>query len=357
MQQEIYNIILVLSGAIVILSGIVLQSIAVPRNPKLHNYRVARGFLAGAFIVLGVLSLLEFFGVLEPEQQIIIAYYQALLFTYSLITLLNPRYVTRRRLLTQLTIITIISVVVVYLFYMGPEVFTPALYVSIAAYLVLFGYYVYIFFREYRRYLIKVDNFFADSDMVRMRWIRKAFYMASVVGLLAAGSMFFGQAALIVFIVCYTSFYLYFTVKYINYPTHFNLLIPAIEPAGDPAVPEGGSPRAGLKDAVCKWVEEKGFLQPGLTLESLSKELMTNQNYLSKYINLTYGQNFKSWINSLRIGEAQQILISAKDISLSEIPDMVGIPSRSTFYRQFMNVTGMSPVEYRRQFAGESPES
>ena len=41
--------------------------------------------------------------------------------------------------------------------------------------------------------------------------------------------------------------------------------------------------------------------------------------------------------------------------SALEVGEMVGIHGRSTFFAQFSEVTGMSPGEYRRRYAGGDP--
>ena len=96
----------------------------------------------------------------------------------------------------------------------------------------------------------------------------------------------------------------------------------------------------------------KGYVRPGLSLESLAREVGCNRSYLSRYVNSELGLNFKSWIRALRIAESQRLLLEHPGASALEVGEMVGIHGRSTFFAQFSEVTGMSPGEYRRRYAG-----
>jgi len=48
-------------------------------------------------------------------------------------------------------------------------------------------------------------------------------------------------------------------------------------------------------------------------------------------------------------------LLERPGASALEVGEMVGIHGRSTFFAQFSEVTGMSPGEYRRRYAGGDP--
>ena len=110
-----------------------------------------------------------------------------------------------------------------------------------------------------------------------------------------------------------------------------------------------------ISTTLKKWIERKEFLCQDITLETLTNELATNQTYLSRYINSHYGQNFRSWINSLRIGESMRLIESGTELSLGEVAEQIGIPSRSKFFRQFTSVAGVTPAEYRRKVKSENP--
>ncbi|MBK5722331.1 helix-turn-helix domain-containing protein [Dysgonomonas sp. Marseille-P4677] len=95
--------------------------------------------------------------------------------------------------------------------------------------------------------------------------------------------------------------------------------------------------------------KEKIFKDLDLTLDSLSKQMNINRNYLSKAINKTTGKNFNSYINEYRIKEAIKIMSDEKSdlISLDAIALEVGFSNRTSFYQSFKKVTGLTPSDFR----------
>lgn len=341
--------------------GILLFAVSVPRDPGLKNYRISRWFLTGAYIILSGFGWVEIFGeddMGEPTVvmafTLIAASYQAMLFTFSILTLINVGYMTRRVVLKNIIPVTILSgVLLTFLFAMPQQAFYVAFYAMAGLYCLQIVYYIVLFRGEYRKYRWRFDNFFSGDEYRRLIWIRNAFYMAACVGGIALVSLFVNILLYAVFTAAYTLFYIYFAVKFINYVTIFHRIAPVVD-ASMETVSRNHSENQNISDSIDCWVNKKGFIQQDITLESLAIELCTNQSYLSRHINARFGQNFKAWINSLRIGEAQRLLDDHHELSLIEVAEQSGIPSNSTFYRNFLTVTGMTPAEYRRQKQSET---
>jgi len=95
--------------------------------------------------------------------------------------------------------------------------------------------------------------------------------------------------------------------------------------------------------------QEKIFKDLDLTLDSLSKRMNVNRNYLSKAINKTTGKNFNAYINEYRIKEAIKIMSGEKSnlLSIDAIALEVGFGNRTSFYQSFKKITGLSPSDFR----------
>ncbi|MFT3902152.1 MAG: helix-turn-helix domain-containing protein [Niabella sp.] len=337
--------------------GVCLLVVSVPREPQLKNYRTSRCFLALAYILLAAIGLWGTFGQRESGENtlvaaftLIAASFQALLFMVSFITLINLGFITKHRIWRHIVPLLLASAVLLTVLFTASELtFFTSFYTMLALYCVQLVVYIIVFVREYKRYRLKLDNFFSENEERRLAWVKRAFFMAAAVGFIAVGSLFVNQTLYIIFTFAYTLFYIYFAIKYISYVSLFHRFAPVV--AATVAEPETRQEAndSRLSHELQKWVAEKKFIHTDITLESLSLELTTNYAYLSRYINSHYGQNFKSWINSLRIAEAQRLIAEQEDLSFIEIGEQVGIPSISTFYRQFSTVTGVTPAEYRRQ--------
>lgn len=96
--------------------------------------------------------------------------------------------------------------------------------------------------------------------------------------------------------------------------------------------------------------EEKIYLDPGLSIQSLADKLTINENYISKAIFHGSGKHFPRFLNTYRVQEAMIYLDSPdyNTLSLKEISKKSGFYSRSTFNAAFKNLTNVSPGEYRK---------
>ena len=100
-----------------------------------------------------------------------------------------------------------------------------------------------------------------------------------------------------------------------------------------------------IKDVM---VNEMMYLNPDLTLRKLSTRLDTNTKYLSQVINHHGGTNFLGFINGYRI-DAIIGRIKAGEFrrhTFYGIAQRCGFKNKSTFYKVFRDVTGLTPKAY-----------
>ena len=183
--------------------------------------------------------------------------------------------------------------------------------------------------------------------------------MALGIGIISMIALFMPLFLYSLYVMLFTVFYVYFAAKIINYTTAYQYLsfanhfAEANKNGNLQTQPQGNS----FVESLDIWVNGKQFVNQGITLKSLASELCTNQTYLSNHVNTTTGQSFRNWISRLRIEEAQQLLNMRPDIPVSCVGEMVGIPNKSSFFRQFINVTGKTPRKYRDDFACSANEN
>lgn len=93
--------------------------------------------------------------------------------------------------------------------------------------------------------------------------------------------------------------------------------------------------------------EEKVYTDNEFSQSKLSALLTSNETYVSRAINQIGNKNFSTYVNEYRVKEAKQIMLDAKEkINLKFLPERVGIKSKSTFYRIFKSMTGLTPAEF-----------
>jgi PAS domain S-box-containing protein len=98
-------------------------------------------------------------------------------------------------------------------------------------------------------------------------------------------------------------------------------------------------------------LQEKLYLNPDLTLKELAVRLSTNTRYLSQVINTLSGFNLQHFINTHRIEEVKRKMLQPEyhNLTLYGVSQHCGFKNKSTFYKVFKEVTGLTPKDFIRQ--------
>ena len=84
-----------------------------------------------------------------------------------------------------------------------------------------------------------------------------------------------------------------------------------------------------------------------LSLSSISERFFYNSSYFSRMFKKCTGEAFTSYVNSLRIRRAMELL-EDETLSVDDIAGMVGFGDVKTFYSQFKRYTQTTPGAFRR---------
>ncbi|MDO5321731.1 MAG: AraC family transcriptional regulator [Bacteroidia bacterium] len=101
-----------------------------------------------------------------------------------------------------------------------------------------------------------------------------------------------------------------------------------------------------------KWVGERKYTNPDSTLEDVAEDIGISSLQLAYYFRIVIGQSFQTWRKKLRIRDAQVLIAQNPEKSIASIGYSVGITDKSNFRRQFLEETGMTPIEYRKEIMG-----
>lgn len=102
-------------------------------------------------------------------------------------------------------------------------------------------------------------------------------------------------------------------------------------------------------EQVKRWLSEKRFLAPQLTIDDLAAEMGTNKLYMSRYINRKHGANFSTWITKLRLEEAKSYMRENPNVKQEEVAIYSGFSSSSYFSRVFSRFESMTPAAWRKE--------
>ena len=86
-----------------------------------------------------------------------------------------------------------------------------------------------------------------------------------------------------------------------------------------------------------------------LSLKSLSEKYYINSAYLGQIFKRQYGSSFKDYLNNYRIDRAAELLLRS-DEKIYLIAEDVGFNNTDYFISKFVQIKGITPLQYRKQF-------
>lgn len=356
MIEIIYHTLTWLSIGITLTFGFCFLFLKTPAISTLQTYKKVRWTLAAAYISLSILNIVEILTRSEvPDMELTqsitlsMSAFQALLYTCAFITLINPYFITRKKLLLEIMGIILMSIFLFLALFWDEQrsYFHLSFYLFVVYYLTMMIRYTIVFLKKYRHYTYEVDNYFSEKETARLRWIFYSFFVAFTIGI-GALLLTFSQTTLhyILFTILFICFYVYFGVKFVNYAFSFGEIEPVISEeslSDDASTKQNQSTNEEINLKLTNWIQQKKFLTHGITIEQIAKNLTTNRTYLSRHINSSYEKSFSEWINDMRVEEAIQMLQDNPQLSLNEVSEKVGYANQSHFTRQFAKRMGVSP--------------
>ena len=354
--------------------GTSFLSLHVPKKEGLKNYRISLKVLSGAYFTLSILTIAVLvFDLADNSREyftfisIFISSTQALLFTFTLITLINPKFVTIRNLLKHLIPYFFILPLyfVSFLVFDDPKINSlqdlnenlnnPTVWIRVLLLIFFFFqlvYYTILFLREEKKYDDELYDYFSEVIKLRMNWVKFAFFSALAIGITAMLSSFFPKHTDWIVTTLYSSFYFIFAQEYIKYNKVFSIVEPAINaPVNEVQHIHVRTSRSDWEHFKQQILSNKQYLVQGITIEEIASSLKISRTTLSNLINREEKVNFNTWINRLRIEDAKNLMIHNPDYTILQISEMVGYTEQANFSRQFKQITGESPLVWRKKSA------
>ena len=345
--------------------SMIFIALPLPENKQLRKYRNSLWFLAGAYLLMAILKVVVMRFHLDStnlisNERITISSLQATLLTITLILLLNPGFNVVQYLKIQLIPILVLNTLTLpaLLVWGKPDVrdfdelvknmFHPALLIRETLILFYLGQLVYLtrlFFKQVELFKTEIDNFYVDNIDRYLHWIMYCFYATFSVGVSALFYCFsVSKPWDLGFTITFTFFYFFYGIFFIQYPRVFVYIEPVIFP--QPVITEKSRKSKPLDWDVLKTqiVQQKLFLQTGITINNMADRFGTNRTSFSAALNKHEGQNFNTFINQLRIEYAKQLLIEKPELTIAQIAEQCGYTEQSNFTRQFKLHCNQTPA-------------
>lgn len=366
---EHYFIVLIQCvGAIYFGLGIVLLFGKVPLVAEYLPYRKAKRCLATAYFIMGlnlvvylVISSSADWKALNPYikcSDFIFFYLEAIFFFSTFFYLLDEKYMSWRNFRKDWAVF-LLSVALMITSTVGVFGKVGA-WVSWFPFFMFFVQYVmflkrfYILYNEKRR---KLDNYFAEDMQQFMSWIKKSIILIILTSVLSFTTLLGGIIYNYLFQIYVISANFYIAISFINYAAMYGKLNSAEvtdrermeTDTEEQKISQADNYEQLFGEQVKRWLSEKRFLAPQLTIDDLAAEMGTNKLYMSRYINRKHGDNFSTWITKLRLEEAKSYMRENPNVKQEEVAIHSGFSSSSYFSRVFSRFESMTPAAWRKE--------
>ncbi len=370
MDQSLYSYSLCMALPLMLFFGLHMLFARTPEKKIFANFLLSRRLMGTALLMLAANYAVHLFFAIRLKDlsatilMNLVTYFACYwLFSSAMMTLLDNRYITRRRQLTHLTmwVIYLASAGVVLLCFHDTQLQTWGT-IALAIWLIGYGLFLSIrLFRTYYRSIRMVTNTHSDDIEAYIRWLSIFTYWAIGFGVGCSVLTFLPDAYVFIWILSSIPFYIYLYCCYQNYMLFYEQVesafqedielgemdnsLPMDEASMNEVVP---AYHQEIERRIMEWIDAEGFRKQGITLNELALLLCTNRTYLSAYIHSVYQVSFRDWITDLRIEYAKRTMRQQPQLKIQEISEQSGFLSLSHFIRTFNDKEGCSPARWRK---------
>ena len=362
LEQNFVGLVTITS-TIYLMLAIILLLFKTPDTKVYKTFRRSKRLMAGGMLLISLniwIWIASFTGTWTeynnwvPCFDIILFYLMGICFSFSLSSLLDPHYISRKRCKTiamKFTMTAFFALIAMTDALKDYQL--PLLLIALGGLLEMLIGHIYYFNRCYLRSNALFENYFSNDKNHFIRWLKVSHWL--FYGMLILGVISIRTGALINWLVQFyvVGMNLYILVNIINYASEYETLMKANCDEEEKEEETGKSPKKAfietLRPRVAEWIQEKSYLEEQFTIDDLSARLYTNKTYLSTFIKEEFGMNFSNWITSLRLKEAKKMMSEHPDARLKDIAYNVGFSSLPYFSSVFAKSEGVTPSVWMKE--------
>ena len=139
-MERLYCDLMLLASGVIAALAVAIMGVKIPSRQEFGKLRIARGTLAASFITLSILNFICYFTGYDENfdrlNTLIVAAFQALLLTGTLLVFIRPDVVTGKWVGLQTAVICILSALLYCVMFIFPDIY-PIFFHAGAALLVL----------------------------------------------------------------------------------------------------------------------------------------------------------------------------------------------------------------------------
>lgn len=223
-------------------------------------------------------------------------------------------------------------------------------YVSAVLFVVMQTYIFTMQYKAYRRLEQAVDEYYDRSRRDLLGWMGLSMKAMALMVFLVPLVIFMQGAPLVLFSIAFFFSISYSTISLYTYGVSKDVerveeaedLTPALSPKGE------GSSNPLEKETVDLWIENGHYREHNLTLSIVARQMGVPQKQLQEWLRQSEYKKLAGLVSSLRIKEAQRVLIEHRDWSVESVADYCGFNDRKYFHQVFLQYTGTTPAKFQQ---------
>ncbi len=343
------------SSLVMVILSFLMLSINIPISDKWKPFRNSRNFLTMAYALVAINGYISIFLESDFESSVLIitrfillitVISQLLLFTATYLVFIDSPRAKKRVVIQNVIPIVVLCMILVVIYLFKPLI---AIYTGVGIFLVQFSYYFYIFRREYKRYIKRIEEYYDENEETKVKWIQNNFYIsvafpfiAMLIVAIPSNYVYYG-----VFSILCTIFYSYLLAQTFRYRTNA-VFLTKVKNTAKPQFDESETGSYNyIELALNEWVDDKKYLDNNIGIDELVASFNVSRKHFTQYFTMVKHTTFRSWRMDLRLNEAIEIIQENPDLSVSKLHILAGCSDRGNFHRQFKQKFGLTPTEYK----------
>ena len=180
---------MLLASGVIAALAVSIIGIKIPSKQEFRKLRTARATLAASFITLSILNSICYFTGYDEDldrlNTMIVAAFQALLLTGTLLVFIRPDVVTGKWVGLQVAAISIITALLYFVMFLFPGIYPVFFYTGAALLVLQLVLYSISFFKSQNMTLNDLNDYYADDFSPRLGGIRAGFILMLIIGVMA----------------------------------------------------------------------------------------------------------------------------------------------------------------------------
>ncbi|UKK58249.1 helix-turn-helix transcriptional regulator [Prevotella communis] len=238
-------------------------------------------------------------------------------------------------------------------------------YVSSVLYVVMQTYIFSMQYKAYMRLETAVDEYYDRSRRDLFGWMGLSMKTMALMVFLVPLVIFMQGAPLVLFSISFFFIISYSTISLYTYGVSKDVerveeaemseegivksekFATAAESALDTSA-EANFSLFTIHSTLDKWIASGHYREHNLTLSIVARQMGVPQKQLQEWLRQSEYKKLAGLVSSLRIKEAQRVLIEHRDWSVESVADYCGFNDRKYFHQVFQQYTGTTPAKFQQ---------